>query len=50
MPDVYDRYGNRWHQNGQHSSQLGFNANNYITTVSGLNYGFTRGVRLCRRI
>jgi RHS repeat-associated protein len=26
----YDRFGNRWHQNGPHSSQLGFDANNHI--------------------
>jgi RHS repeat-associated protein len=34
----YDRYGNRWHQNGPHSSQLGFDANNHITGVTGVGY------------
>jgi YD repeat-containing protein len=34
----YDRYGNRWHQNGPHSSQLGFDANNRITGVTGVGY------------
>lgn len=26
----YDRFGNRWHQNGPHSSSLGFDANNHV--------------------
>jgi len=34
----YDRYGNRWHQNGPYSSQLGFDANNRVTGVTGLGY------------
>jgi len=34
----YDRFGNRWHQNGPHSSQLGFDANNRITGVTGVGY------------
>src|SRR5207245_3811333 len=34
----YDRFGNRWHQNGPHSSQLGFDANNHITSVTGVGY------------
>ena len=34
----YDRFGNRWHQNGTHSSQLGFDANNRITGVTGVGY------------
>jgi len=34
----YDRFSNRWHQNGPHSSQLGFDANNHITGVTGVGY------------
>jgi RHS repeat-associated protein len=34
----YDRFGNRWHQNGPHSSSLGFDANNRITGVTGITY------------
>jgi len=34
----YDRFGNRWHQNGTHSSQLGFDANNRIAGVTGMGY------------
>jgi RHS repeat-associated protein len=34
----YDRYGNRWHQNGPHSSQLAFDANNHISGVTGVGY------------
>ena len=34
----YDRFGNRWHQNGPRSSQLGFDANNRITGVAGVGY------------
>ncbi len=34
----YDRFGNRWHQNGPHSSQLGFDANNHITSVTHVGY------------
>jgi RHS repeat-associated protein len=34
----YDRFGNRWHQNGPRSSQLGFDANNRITGVTGVGY------------
>ncbi|MBI3662082.1 MAG: RHS repeat protein, partial [Acidobacteria bacterium] len=33
----YDRFGNRWHQNGPNSSSLGFDANNRITG-SGVTY------------
>jgi RHS repeat-associated protein len=35
---VYDRYGNRWQQNGPHSSSLGFDNNNHITSGSGVTY------------
>jgi YD repeat-containing protein len=28
---AYDRFGNRWQQNGSHSSSQGFDANNHIT-------------------
>jgi len=34
----YDRFGNRWHQNGPHPSSLGFDANNRITSGSGVTY------------
>jgi RHS repeat-associated protein len=34
----HDRFGNRWHQNGPQSSQLGFDANNRITGVTGVGY------------
>jgi RHS repeat-associated protein len=34
----YDRFGNRWHQNGPHSSQLGFDASNRVTGVTGVGY------------
>jgi RHS repeat-associated protein len=34
----YDRFGNRWHQNGPRLSQLGFDANNRITGVTGVGY------------
>src|SRR5207249_561317 len=34
----YDRFGNRWHQNGPRLSQLGFDANNHITGVTGVGY------------
>jgi RHS repeat-associated protein len=34
----YDRYGNRWHQNGPHSSQLGFDASNRVTAVTGVSF------------
>jgi len=34
----YDRFGNRWHQNGPHSSSLGFDANNRIVSGSGVTY------------
>jgi RHS repeat-associated protein len=34
----YDRFGNRWHQNGPRSSQLGFDANNRIVSGSGVTY------------
>jgi len=34
----YDRFGNRWHQNGPWSSQLGFDANNRITGITGVGY------------
>jgi len=34
----YDRFGNRWHQNGPQSSQLGFDSNNHIVGVTGLGY------------
>jgi RHS repeat-associated protein len=34
----YDRFGNRWHQNGPHSSSLGFDANNRIVAGSGVTY------------
>jgi YD repeat-containing protein len=34
----YDRFGNRWQQNGPHSSQLGFDANNRIVSGSGVAY------------
>jgi len=35
---VYDIAGNRWQQNGPHSSQLGFDTNNRITGVTGIGY------------
>jgi YD repeat-containing protein len=35
---AYDRFGNRWQQNGPYSSQLGFDANNRITAVTGVGY------------
>jgi len=34
----YDRFGNRWHQNGPHMSSLGFDANNRIVSGSGVTY------------
>jgi RHS repeat-associated protein len=34
----YDRFGNRWHQNGPWRSQLGFDANNRISGVPGVGY------------
>ena len=34
----YDRFGNRWHQNGPHPSSLGFDANNRIVPGSGVTY------------
>jgi len=34
----YDRFANRWHQNGPHPSQLGFDANNRIVAGSGIAY------------
>ncbi|HYY72549.1 MAG TPA: RHS repeat-associated core domain-containing protein, partial [Candidatus Bathyarchaeia archaeon] len=34
----YDRFGNRWHQNGPHASSLGFDANNRIVSGSGVTY------------
>ncbi len=34
----YDRFGNRWHQNGPQSSQLAFDANNHIASGSGVAY------------
>jgi len=40
----YDRFGNRWHQNGPHSSQLGFDANNHIVAGSGVTYDVSGNV------
>jgi RHS repeat-associated protein len=40
----YDRFGNRWHQNGPHSSSLGFDANNHVVTGSGVTYDATGNV------
>jgi RHS repeat-associated protein len=34
----YDRFGNRWHQNGPHAPQFGFDANNRIVAGSGVAY------------
>jgi len=34
----YDRFGNRWHQNGPNLSQLAFDANNRIMGVTGVGY------------
>ncbi len=34
----YDRFGNRWHQNGPHSSSLAFGATNRILSGSGVSY------------
>ena len=34
----YDRYGNRWHQNGPHLDSRGFDANNRIVSGSGVTY------------
>jgi len=34
----YDRFGNRWHQNGPQSSQLAFDANNHIAAGNGVFY------------
>ena len=31
---AYDRFGNRWQQNGPHVSSLGFGANNRMSTQS----------------
>lgn len=35
---AYDRFGNRWQQNGPHSSQPGFDANNHIVPGLGVTY------------
>jgi RHS repeat-associated protein len=35
---VYDRFGNRWQQNGIHSSQPGFDANNRMIPGLGVTY------------
>ena len=34
----YDRYGNRWHQNGPNSAQYAFDANNHVPSGYGLIY------------
>jgi YD repeat-containing protein len=34
----YDRFGNRWHQNGPYTSSLGFDLNNHIIGVTGVTY------------
>jgi YD repeat-containing protein len=34
----YDRFGNRWHQNGPQSSQLSFDANNHVAAGNGVFY------------
>jgi RHS repeat-associated protein len=35
---AYDRFGNRWKQNGPHSSQPGFDANNHMVPGLGVTY------------
>jgi RHS repeat-associated protein len=35
---AYDRFGNRWQQNGPHSSQPGFDANNHMLPGLGVTY------------
>jgi len=35
---AYDRFGNRWQQNGPHSSSVGFDANNHIVPGNGVTY------------
>src|SRR6267154_4538174 len=35
---AYDRYGNRWQQNGPHTSSLGFGNDNRIVSGSGVTY------------
>src|SRR4029077_6375509 len=35
---AYDRFGNRWQQNGPHSSQPGFDANNHMVPGLGVTY------------
>jgi RHS repeat-associated protein len=35
---AYDRFGNRWQQNGPHSSILGFDANNHMVPGGGVTY------------
>lgn len=35
---AYDRFGNRWQQNGPHSSQPGFDANNHMVPGLGITY------------
>jgi RHS repeat-associated protein len=35
---AYDRFGNRWQQNGPHSSQPGFDANNHMISGLGVTY------------
>jgi len=35
---AYDRFGNRWQQNGPHSSQFSFGANNPVATGNGVTY------------
>lgn len=34
----YDRFGNRWHQNGIQPSSLSFDANNHIAAGNGVTY------------
>jgi RHS repeat-associated protein len=34
----YDRFGNRWQQNGPHSSSVAFDANNHVMSGSGISY------------
>lgn len=35
---AYDRFGNRWQQNGPHSSNPGFDANNHMVPGLGVTY------------
>ncbi|HET7108059.1 MAG TPA: RHS repeat-associated core domain-containing protein [Candidatus Acidoferrum sp.] len=41
---VYDRFGNRWQQNGPHAKSLSFDANNRIPSGTGITYDLAGNV------